>query len=163
MLEPASHIDGNQLVTISNERVMQLEKLILQVPQTDLKTRHFLVDGPCGTKMYGREISVPAETFITGAAHRHECLCICIGDIEVTTDDGSTKRLTGYHAFTAPAGRKRAGNAYQDTKWITLHVVTSSNIDDIERELFEQSDELQTKLQRDGRFDAERHSQLLEV
>lgn len=159
----ASRDGGDLSIKVSNERVTRLEQLILQVPQTDLQTRHFLIDGPNGTKLYGREITVPAETVITGAAHKHECLCICIGDIEVTTDDGSTRRLTGYHAFSAPAGRKRAGNAYAETKWITLHVVTSENIDDIERELFEQADELQSKLQRGGRFQAELPSGLVEV
>lgn len=163
MLDLADRNRGSFSVQVSNERVTRLEKLILQAPQTDLKTRHFLVDGPNGTKLYGREITVPAEAVITGAAHKHDCLCISIGDIEVTTDDGTPKRLTGYHAFTAPAGRKRAGNAFAETKWITLHVVTSQTIDDIERELFDQADELQAKLQRDGQFEAGQCSQLAEA
>lgn len=163
MQELAGRDGGNLSVQISNERVTRLEQLILQAPQTDLNTRHFLVDGPNGTRLYGREITVPAETVITGAAHKHECICISIGDIEVTTDDGAPKRLTGYHAFTAPAGRKRAGNAFAETKWITLHVVTSETIDDIERELFEQAEELQTKRQRDGLFEAMSAQQQVEA
>jgi len=163
MLDLADRNRGSFSVQVSNERVTRLEQLILQAPQTDLNTRHFLVDGPNGTRLYGREITVPAETVATGAAHKHACLCISFGDIEVTTDDGTPKRLTGYHAFTAPAGRKRAVNAFAETKWITLHVVTSETIDDIEAELFEQADELQTKRQRDGLFEAAPAANLLEV
>ena len=127
-----------------NEQVSRLEALLLQCEQTDLGTRHFLVKTPFGLTLYGREITVPAGTVITGAAHRAEHLVTVSGDITVSTDDG-TKRLTGQHTFTAIAGRKRAGVTHADTVWTTFHVVRADTIDAIEVELTDEFAMLQTK------------------
>ena len=49
------------------------------------------------------------------------------GDITVTSDDGK-KRLTGFNIFPGKRGKKRAGYAHSETKWITF--CSSPEMDD---------------------------------
>ena len=128
----------------TQEQVRRLEAIILQAPQTDLKTRHFVLRSPLGVTLYGREITVPAGVILTGAAHRLDHMAVCTGDITVSTDAGM-QRLTGHCTFTAKAGHKRVGIAHADTTWTTFHVVQADNIEAIEEELSDEFDMLQTR------------------
>jgi hypothetical protein len=84
--------------------------------------------------MYVREITIPKGTILTGAVHKFDYVDIMLsGDIAVATPDGM-KRLTGINIMAGPAGRKRAGYAYEDTRWLTVHktdATTSEGIEDV--------------------------------
>ena len=80
------------------------------------------------TGVYVRELHIPADTVLTGKIHRHDCVNIVLGDIEVATEEG-LKRLTGFHVFTSPAGLKRAGRTFAATIWITVHANASDERD----------------------------------
>ncbi len=123
----------------SRQRVEQIEQLILQTPQVDLQTTHALSGG-----VYARTIFIPAGTILTGAAHKKDHLNIMQGDITVSTDDGM-KRLTGQHVVPTKAGNKRIGYAHADTIWTTICHTTLSDIAEIEEELIEEPEKLQTR------------------
>ncbi|MGE5621437.1 MAG: hypothetical protein ACM3VY_00270 [Candidatus Bathyarchaeota archaeon] len=123
----------------SPETVRELEALILQVPQVDLKTAHALHGGICS-----RTIFIPAGTVLTGALTNLDNLNVVIGDITVTTDDGP-KRLTGHHVIPANAGFKRAGYAHADTYWTTIWKTDLTDILEIEDEMTGESEMLQTR------------------
>jgi hypothetical protein len=133
---------GNHMgqIAIQNEAVKKLESEILKLPQVDLRTEHVLSGG-----VYARTIHIPAGTILTGATHKKDHVNVVIGDIAVTTDDG-TKRLTGYHVFASKAGAKRAGVAISDTAWTTICKTDLTDIEAIEDELVEESECLQTRL-----------------
>ena len=125
-------------------RVERLEAECLALPQIGLVTEHVISGG-----MYARTITIPAGTTLTGAAHKTDHLTICIGDIEVLTDDGP-RRLTGLHVMATKAGMKRAGYAHSDTRWTTVCRTSFASIDDldaIEAELVEEPERLQTRQQ----------------
>ena len=42
------------------------------------------------------------------------------GDVTVTSDEGK-KRLQGFNIFQGKRGKKRAGYAHEDTRWLTFH------------------------------------------
>jgi quercetin dioxygenase-like cupin family protein len=123
----------------SREQIERLEDYILQVPQVDLQTTHALSGG-----VYARTIFIPEGTVLTGAAHKKDHINVMQGDITVWTEEGM-KRLTGQHVLTTKAGAKRAGLAHADTWWTTICATALTDIDEIEDELVENADRLQTR------------------
>lgn len=121
--------------------VDRLEGFILQAPQVDLKTEHALSGG-----VYARTIHIPAGTVLTGATHKKDHINVVFGDISVSTEEGM-KRITGYHVIQTKAGMKRAGYAHADTVWTTLCHTELTEINEIEDELVEESERLQTRMQ----------------
>lgn len=133
-------------------QVERLEAVLLQAEAggagVELETWHHFADG-----LVARTILIPAGTVLTGAAHKAEHLNICHGDIEVTTESG-VRRLTGYHVIPALAGAKRAGMAYADTYWTTVHLNPGNeqDLEALEDALVEDSNMLQRRRQLALRF-----------
>lgn len=119
--------------------VERLERLALASPQVAIHTEHVISGG-----MYARTITIPADTVLTGAAHKTDHLCVCMGDIEVLTDDGP-KRMTGLHVLATRAGVKRAGYTHGPTRWTTICRTDLMDLAAIEAELVEQPETLQTR------------------
>jgi len=130
----------SDLSIIDNEAIKRLEELILQVEQTDLQTKHCLSGG-----VYARTIFIPAGTVLTGASHKKDHLNIVFGDVTVTTDLGM-ERITGYRVLPTKAGMKRAGFAHADTYWTTICETKNTVIEDIEDEMTDESEKLQTRV-----------------
>lgn len=120
-------------------KVERLEAEVGKLPQVCLRTEHVLSGG-----MYARTITIPAGVVLTGAAHRTDHLCVMVGDIEVLTDEGP-KRLTGQHVLATKAGMKRAGYAHAETRWTTICRTDKTDLADIEAELVEEPERLQTR------------------
>jgi len=127
---------------VAPEMVHELELELLKQPQVDLSTQHVVHGGMCA-----RTIFIPAGTVLTGALTNCDNICVIHGDITVTTDEG-TRQLTGFHVLPARAGFKRAGWTHADTYWTTLFVTDKTEIADIEREMTDEHEMLQT--QRNG-------------
>jgi hypothetical protein len=112
-----------------NEKIEKMESELLTLDQIHMPVEHRFING-----MYVREITIPKGTILTGAVHKFDYVDIMLsGDIAVATPDGM-KRLTGINIMAGPAGRKRAGYAYEDTRWLTVHktdATTSEGIEDV--------------------------------
>jgi hypothetical protein len=121
--------------------VERLERMALGMPQVGIPTEHVISGG-----MYARTITIPAGTVLTGAAHKTDHLCVCMGDIEVLTDDGP-KRLTGLHVLATKAGVKRAGYTHGPTRWTTICRTDCTDVQGAEDELVERPETLQTRNQ----------------
>lgn len=119
----------------------QLEALVLQAPQVDLRTEHRLSGG-----VYARTVHIPAGTVVTGATHKKGHINVLFGDITVATDEGPV-RFTGYHVLPGTAGTRRAVIAHADTVWTTLCETELTDIAAIEDELVVESHRLQTRQQ----------------
>lgn len=127
------------IASVLNARVERLEVLLMQLPQTFVPIEHLVCNG-----MYSRTMAVQPDMTITGAKHYHDHICIVDGDITVSTDAG-LRRLTGRHVLVGRAGFKRAGYTHSLTHWTTISRTTKTGIIDIEDELFEEPDLLQTR------------------
>lgn len=119
--------------------VRQAEAFLLSLPQVDLQTVHEIHAG-----VSTRAIFVPAGTHVTGAETCLDNTCIVLGDITVTTDDGS-RRLAGFHVIKAKAGSKRYGVAHADTWWVTVHHTKLTDQKAVENEMTAEADMLQTR------------------
>lgn len=124
---------------VSREKIERLEGYLQNVPQVDLQTRHYVSAG-----MYAREITIPAGTVLTGAAHKFDHINVCHGDIIVWTEEGM-KRLTGHFTMASRAGAKRVGLAIQDTVWTTIHRTDETDIEKLEELLTDEAGRLQTR------------------
>lgn len=123
----------------SVEAVRELEGFLLDLPQVDLGTQHVVHAG-----VSVRSIFIPAGTVLTGALTNLDNVCIVIGDITVTTDDGP-RHLTGFNILPALAGSKRAGVAHGDTWWVTVHRTDLTSLAEVEDEMTSESYGLQSR------------------
>lgn len=119
--------------------VRQLEDVLRDFPPVDLGTRNLVHGGMCA-----RTGMIPAGAMLTGALTNIDNVCVCFGDITVTTDDGP-KHLVGFHVLPAKAGAKRAGLANADTWWTTIHRTDLTDIEAIENEMTNESHLLLTR------------------
>lgn len=108
-------------------KIESMERAMSTHPQLDIPVEEYFFDG-----LYARKIFIPADTILTGRVYKHDYVDIMLdGDISVVIPSG-THRLTGFNICDGKAGRKRAGYAYQDTNWITVH-----KVDEIEPDMKE--------------------------
>ena len=122
------------------DQVRALEALMLTQPQIPIEPR-CLTHG----QVAARAVLIPAGCLLTGCATNFDNLCIVLGDITVTTDDGP-RRLTGFHMLPANRGTKRVGHAHADTWWITCHHTTLTDQRAIEDEMTDESASLNSRL-----------------
>jgi len=109
-----------------------VEQQLLQEVQAPMALDHNLLDG-----LYTRTMIAPEGTMLTGAIHKKGCLTLLMrGSISVITADGAAL-MTGPLIFQAAAGVRRLGYCHTEVVWATVHAVQSTNLDDIEAELFE--------------------------
>lgn len=125
---------------VSSAAVERLEGEILKAPQADVKTRNVIIG-----RLIARTITIPAGTVLTGARHKRDHINIVQGDITVSTDHGM-KRLTGQHTLPTKAGCKRVGFAHADTEWTTICQTDLTDLAEIEADLVEEPERLQSRM-----------------
>lgn len=114
------HLTENEVRAVLGEKteidIERMEAITRKHPQVEVPTQERFING-----LYAREILIPKGTLLTGRVYKAGYLDIMLsGDISVATPNG-VKRMTGTNIMEAPPGRKRAGYAFEDTHWITVH------------------------------------------
>ena len=120
-----------------NEKVELIEWYLLQNYDNEglnWPLRHFVNGG-----VYVRELTIPAGSIVTGKSHNFDHICSLVqGDITVMTDDGM-KRLSAPITMNCKAGVKRIGYAHTETIWQSIHSVEETDIEEIEKKLFQET------------------------
>ena len=124
---------------VKMDRIDDLERLILEAPQVDLRTENVL-----NGKMLARTVYIPEGTVVTGATHKTDHISVVVGDVTVSTDEG-TKRITGHCVFASKAGIRRAVVAHSFTVWTTICRTEKTDVQEAEDELVVESARLQTR------------------
>lgn len=119
--------------TPSLATIQQFERQLKAMPgQIQIEPVHYFADG-----LYGREITIPAGTVLTGKIHKAAHLNFLMrGEITVWTEQGM-RRLVGPQVIVSQPGAKRVGLAHTDTVWITVHASKETELDKLEAELIE--------------------------
>lgn len=120
-------------------QIEELERHLAVHPDriADLDVVHHFTPG-----MYAREMHIPAGVMLTGKIHKTRHMNVLSkGDITVWTE-GGMKRLTAPYAFESQPGTKRVGYAHSDCVWTTYHFTFETDLDAIEAEVIEPSDNL---------------------
>lgn len=130
----------------NRQKILEWEAMAKNAPQVDIPVSHNIHGG-----MYAREITIPKDSIITGDIYKFDHFDIMVsGDITVSTDTQTPKRLTGFNFLNGLAGKKRAGYAHEDTVWITIHAFSGSTGDEIQKfitaESFDELSEFNTQI-----------------
>lgn len=100
----------------TRSQIEALEMELARHPQAVIPAVHYFADG-----IYGREVTIPANTVVTGMVHKTEHInVVSKGEITVWTEDGM-KRLKAPFTFVSRPGTKRAGFTHEETVWTTFH------------------------------------------
>lgn len=102
------------------------------MPQVEMPTKHFLVDG-----MYLRQIRIPEGTMFMGRKHKkfHFFLCLA-GGAWVESDSGPVNIKAGMVLLCNP-GSQRIGITYADTVFATVHRTEETMLKNIEDDCVE--------------------------
>src|ERR1700722_6271087 len=122
---------SDKLATFSTrDKVNFLEAEMYKHPQREIPIKHSFSPG-----VYAREITIPADTLLTGRVHKYAQLNILSGgEISVLTENGVVR---GRAPFTvvSPPGTKRIAYAHTECTWTTILHTDETDPDKIE-ELF---------------------------
>jgi len=118
------------------EKVRDLEKYILGLPQTKIDTQHIFHSG-----IYSRTIKIPAGVVLTGALIKRSTTLIVCGDVTVFIGD-RTLDLNGYYVLPASAGRKQAFYAKSDTYLTRQFATTAKTVEEAEEEFTDEAHSL---------------------
>jgi hypothetical protein len=114
-------------MTELQHKVVALEDEMRKLEPIEIIPVHYQAKG-----LYAREITIPKGTLLTGKIHMEEHLnVISQGDISVLTESG-IKRIKAPAVIVSQPGIKRIGYAHEETKWITIHACTETDIEKIE-------------------------------
>ncbi len=116
--------------------VRRLEDEAMKLPQIPIRTEHSLHAG-----MYGRTIHIPAGVMITGVVIRIPTILVFAGDAIVYTADGA-ERWIGYRVINAPAFRKQAFVAQENTFLTMLFPTSAETVEEAESEFTEETGRL---------------------
>lgn len=116
----------------TREQIEALQSELLKLPQAQPETAHYFADG-----MYLRTVFRKAGTVIVGKVHKKEHFFLVLeGEMTIWTEIGM-KRVTGPFVWVSQPGTKRVTLAHTDAIAMTVHRVSSRDIDEIEKELVE--------------------------
>lgn len=118
----------------TREETERLQEYLATLPQSDeLVLKEYFADG-----MYCRELFRPKDTLIVGKVHKKEHFYMVIqGHINVFTENGVLEMKAPYILVSKP-GTKRITYSLEDSVAITVHRVSSDNIEEIEKEIVEE-------------------------
>jgi hypothetical protein len=116
----------------TREQIEMLQAQLLKLPQVEPKTTHRFADG-----MYAREVFRTAGTLIVGKVHKKEHFFVVLaGELTLWTEAGM-KRVTAPFIWVSQPGTKRVTYAHTDAIALTVHQVSSRDLESIEAELVE--------------------------
>jgi len=122
-----------QVLLPSREQILTLETRMREFEQIDCPLEHTFAPGS-----YGRTIQLPKGALVVGKIHKHAHLNIVSrGLVTVVTEFGRHEIDARERpvVFTSQAGSKRALYCHEETWWTTVHLVESTDLAEIERDI----------------------------
>ena len=124
------------------ERICQLEEAMKTLPgaygmeegNKGNVTHHF------GTRVYGRELFIPAGQIIVSKIHRGKTInVITKGVISVICPNNGYNTYEAPHIFVSEPYTKRIVISHEDTVWLTAHGTDRTNLEDVEEDIIAKS------------------------
>ena len=112
------------------ELIPILESGIAEYEQVDLKVTNTFSEG-----VYVRELEIPKGTLIEGKRHRKSCINMLIKGKMLISDGKDEYEVTAPFIANADALTKKFGFALEDSIWINIHNTSSTDLDEIEKEM----------------------------
>lgn len=114
------------------EKIDKLIEGLRNLPQVEMPTLHWLLDG-----MYCRQIMIPEGTVFVGRVHKKpHYFMVLKGSAAVSTEEG-LKEIRAGNVLMAPPGMKRVGITHEDTIFVTVHRTDATTLEEIADDLVE--------------------------
>jgi quercetin dioxygenase-like cupin family protein len=118
--------------SLSREQMVEIGRAVSALPQVEPITKHYFADG-----MLVRTVYRNAGTIVVGKVHKREHFFILIdGEMSVWTDEGEVRAKAPF-VFVCKVGTKRVTLAHTDATAMTVHRVSTTDIEQVEAELVE--------------------------
>lgn len=115
---------------IMKDKIQRLKEACVDLPQTELPTQHFFLDG-----MYLRQCFIPAGTVFVGRVHKKDHFFMVLkGSSQVTMDERVVTMKAGM-VFLCPPGTRRAGLTLEDCVFAGVIRTDKTDIAEIEEDL----------------------------
>lgn len=102
------------------------------MPQAEPETTHYFAAGMCLRTVFRK-----AGVCVVGKVHKKEHFFVVLsGEMTIWTEEGM-KRVTGPFVWVSKPGTKRVTFAHTDATAMTVHEVSTRDIEEMERELVE--------------------------
>ena len=125
-----------ELIVGSRQAVFDMERLMLQYPQVELKVKHYFSKG-----VYARELHIPAGVILTGEIHKFENLNILSqGKIEVLTEKGM-ETVEAPFTVVSHAVKKIIARAITDCVCTNVHGTDENDLNIIEKTFIAKSEQ----------------------
>jgi hypothetical protein len=122
----------DQSVAPTDEQIIELQRALSALPQTEPITTHYFADGMCC-----RTVFRTARTLVVGKVHKKEHFFVLVqGEMTVWTTEGS-KRAHAPYVWVCKPGTKRVTYAHTDATAMTVHRVSTTDLAKMEEELVE--------------------------
>ena len=109
--------------------IIKLEKAVQAYEQVEIEVLHnFTKD------MYIRQAIIPKGMLIVGKRHRHETLNILLKGKMIIYDGNESIEVTAPFLVVSKPFTKKAGLALEDSIWCNIHVTSSQDLEEIEKE-----------------------------
>ncbi len=116
------------------ELVHSMRELPDAMPPESCPVRHMFAPG-----MYIREITMPAGMVVVGKIHRHaHANFIQKGRVHVLTEHGENV-FEAPCSFVSEPGTQRVVHVLEECVWATVHLSTSTDLAELEREIIAES------------------------
>lgn len=110
-------LPGLPLNKPTREQVQAFQKELAKYEQTPLEPSHYFADG-----QYGRELRIPAETFVVGKIHQHEhFVMLASGEVTILTEKGM-ELIKGPKMWVSSCGAKRVLFTKTECVFWTTHL-----------------------------------------
>ena len=121
---------------VTRNHLYELGKAAMCQEPVPLELSHLFADG-----LYGRIITMPADTLVMTAIHRFENITTVVtGRCEIVKPDGERETIIAPAFFVTPARTQRAVYVLEESTWITVHACTATTIQDAENHIAEMPD-----------------------
>ena len=102
--------------------ILNYERAVGGLPQTDLPLRHFWIEGRPASHVYAREISISAGIAAVGRVHKYATInIISKGRVVVASEEG-VREIAAPFTWVSGPGAKRALYVLEDLIWTTIHL-----------------------------------------
>jgi hypothetical protein len=114
------------------DQIAALKEAARDIPQVEMPTRHFLVDG-----VYIRQIFIPKGTAFVGRKQKKFHCFMCLrGSAGIMTEEGIKKIFAGM-VVLCPPGTQRVGITYEDTIFVGVYRTDETMLKNIEDDCVE--------------------------
>lgn len=109
--------------------IIKLENSIKEYEQVEIEIIHKFTND-----MYIRQAIIPKDMLIVGKRHKYETLNILLKGKMIIYDGVESIEVTAPFLVVSKPYTKKAGIALEDSIWCNVHVTTSKDLEEIEKE-----------------------------